>query len=153
MDPITLFAMLKVSAEQPHPLEVRTFRDMATCEVAAKERRKDPDAIGGLVLATVLALAALAGGRPASERDHGALAGRSRTRYLINLGHEPRRCYLTGSFRDNVRAFIGTSTGRRRLLVGARRSLRRRVLSACLRSSCTARSYRRHVALHARRGW
>ena len=30
MDPITLFAMLKVSAEQPHPLEVRTFRDMST---------------------------------------------------------------------------------------------------------------------------
>ena len=44
MDPITLIVAIQITTAQRH-LEMKSFRDMPTCEVVAQERRKDPDVI------------------------------------------------------------------------------------------------------------
>jgi|RhiMethySRZTD1v2_1073278.scaffolds.fasta_scaffold200957_3 hypothetical protein len=42
---LTLFVFIQVSTAEQALFEIRRFRDMATCETAAQERRKEPSVI------------------------------------------------------------------------------------------------------------
>lgn len=44
MDPITLIVTFQIATAE-RPFEIKSFRDMPTCEAFARERRKDPDVL------------------------------------------------------------------------------------------------------------